>query len=197
MKLSGAKKKLLRKHVLQQARELYLHPQTDVAITESLKNRYPDLAPEQTGEAFHYLAEKNLAKVINRKNRLLVQITPSGIDVLDGAETLRGLEPSSSRYARLGYKKEFRRGILLYCSSFHEFFNEDTEIHAEFRQSGFSNLLIEEVRFHMWYLAEKSFLELKKVDMDGDLIFMARITARGMDIADGNDTDTGISHDAR
>ncbi|GMT42514.1 MAG: hypothetical protein IEMM0002_0925 [bacterium] len=197
MKLSGTKKKFLRKHILQQARELYLHPQTDAAITGNLKQRYPGLTPEIVREAFNYLAGKKLAAIFTPKNRLSIQITPGGIDVLDGAVTISGVEPSSSRYARLGYKKELRRVILLYCCNFHEFFNEDAEIHAEFIQSGFSNLLLEEVRFHIWYLAQKSLLELKRVDMDGDLIFMARITPQGMDVIDGSEINVGVSHEAR
>jgi succinate dehydrogenase flavin-adding protein (antitoxin of CptAB toxin-antitoxin module) len=129
------------------------------------------------------------------KSRLSVRIEPKGIDLLDGALSVRGVEKSSSRYSRLGYKKEIRRGILVYCYSFHEFFNEDTEILQEFRQSGFSNLLIEEVRYHMWYLNKKSLLELKTPDVEDEVIFLARITARGMDVLDNNESEPGVSHD--
>ena len=195
MKLTAAKKRVLRKQVLQQARELYLHPQTDAAIKASLKQRYQALTLEEVRETFNYLADKELVALLRDKARLSIKITPKGIDLLDGAISVRGVEPASSRFNSLGYKKELRRGILVYCYSFHEFFNEDTEILQEFRQSGFSNILMEEVRFHIWYLEQKSLLETKRLDMHGTVIFLARITAKGMDVVDNNESDVGITHD--
>lgn len=195
MKLTAAKKRLLRRQLLQLARELYLHPQSDAAIRESLKPNYPGLTLEQVREIFNYLADKKLVSVMRAGSRLSIRIEPKGIDLLDGALSVRGVEKSSSRYSRLGYKKEIRRGILVYCYSFHEFFNEDTEILQEFRQSGFSNLLVEEVRYHMWYLNKKSLLELKTPDVEDEVIFLARITARGMDVLDNNESEPGVSHD--
>jgi len=195
MKLTAAKKRVLRKQLLQLARELYLHPQSDAAIKASLKRNCPGLTLEHIRETIRYLAEKELVSVVKDKSRLSASITPKGIDLIDGAITVRGIETSSGRFARLGYKKELRRGILVYCYSFHEFFNEDTEILQEFRQSGFSNLLMEELRFHMWYLGQKSLLELKTPEMEGDAFFLARITAKGMDVLDNNDSDPGVSHD--
>jgi hypothetical protein len=82
----------------------------------------------------------------------------------------------------------------MYCYTFRDIFNEDAEIHSEFRASGFSNLLIEEVRFHMWYLTHKKCLELKTPELAGDLVFMARITADGVDVVENSRTDAGISH---
>lgn len=195
MKLTAAKKRVLRKQVLQQARELYLHPQTDAAIKASLKQRYQALTLEEVRETFNYLADKELVAVLRDKARLSIKITPKGIDLLDGAISVRGVEPASSRFNSLGYKKELRRGILVYCYSFHDFFNEDTEILQEFRQSGFSNILMEEVRFHIWYLGRKSLLETKRLDMDGTIIFLARVTAKGMDVVDNNESDVGVTHD--
>lgn len=195
MKLTAAKKRVLRKQLLQLARELYLHPQSDAAIKASLKRNCPGLTLEEVRETIRYLAEKELLSVVKDKSRLSASITPKGIDVIEGAVPVRGIQSSSGRFARLGYKKELRRGILAFCYSFHEFFNEDTEILQEFRQSGFSNLLMEELRFHMWYLGQKSLLELKTPEMEGDALFLARITAKGMDVQDNNDSDPGVSHD--
>lgn len=195
MKLTAAKKRVLRKQILQQARELYLHPQTDAAIKASLKQRYQALTLEEVRETFNYLAGKELVAVLRDKARLSIKITPKGIDLLDGAISVRGVEPANGRFNSLGYKKELRRGILVYCYSFHDFFNEDTEILQEFRQSGFSNILMEEVRFHIWYLEQKSLLETKRLDMDGTIIFLARITAKGMDVVDNNESDVGVTHD--
>lgn len=195
MKLTAEKKRVLRKQLLQLTRELYLHPQSDAAIKASLKRNIPGLTIEQVRETIGYLAEKGLVTELKDKSRLSASITPKGIDVIEGAVSVRGIQTSSGRFARLGYKKELRRGILIYCYSFHEFFNEDTEILQEFRQSGFSNLLMEEMRFHMWYLGEKSLLELKTPEIEGDALFLARITAKGMDVLDNYVSDPGVSHD--
>lgn len=191
--LNSAKKRVVRKHILQLTRELYLHPQTDRAIASNLRPRFPALALEHLHELFNYLAGKEL--VVLRKNRsaLSVQITPKGIDLLDGAITVRGVEPSSAQFTRLEYKKEVRRKILAYCNSFQEYFNEDTEILEEFRESGFFNLLMEEVRFHLWYLNQKSMLDLKTYSVGGEQVFMARITAKGIDVIENNETDPGVS----
>ncbi|MFQ5432929.1 MAG: hypothetical protein ACE5EN_10535 [Nitrospinota bacterium] len=195
MKLTAEKKRVLRKQLLQLTRELYLHPQSDAAIKASLKRNIPGLTIEQVRETIGYLAEKGLVTELKDKSRLSASITPKGIDVIEGAVSVRGIQTSSGRFARLGYKKELRRGILIYCYSFHDFFNEDTEILQEFRQSGFSNLLMEEMRFHMWYLGEKSLLELKTPEIEGDALFLARITAKGMDVLDNYVSDPGVSHD--
>ena len=195
MKLTSDKKRVLRKQLLQLARELYLHPQSDAVIKASLKRNIPGLTIEQVRETISYLAEKGLVTELKDKSRRSASITPKGIDVVDGAIAVRGVETSGGHFARLGYKKELRRGILVYCYSFHEFFNEDTEILQEFRQSGFSNLLMEELRFHMWYLGRKSLLELKTPELEDDVLFLARITAKGMDVLDSNETDPGVSHD--
>ena len=195
MKLTAAKKKVLRKQLLQLARELYLHPQSDAAIKASLIRNIPGLTIEQVRETISYLAEKELVSQVKDKSRLSASITVKGIDVIDGAVPVRGIQTSSGHFTRLGYKKELRRGILVYCYSFREFFNEDTEILQEFRQSGFSNLLMEELRFHMWYLGQKSLIELKTPEIEGGVLFLARITAKGMDVLDNNEPDPGVSHD--
>jgi len=194
MKLTGTKKRILRKRVLESARELYLYPQTDAAVRENLVQRYPGLSVSEVREAFRYLDDKKLARLIGDRGRQSICITPQGIDVLDGSLTVRGVETSNGKLTRLAYLKELRRGILLYCYSFHEFFNEDGEILAEFRQTGFTNLLLEEVRFHMWYLHGKALLQLRKPEIDGEVVFLARITARGMDVIDRNETETGVTH---
>jgi hypothetical protein len=191
--LNAAKKRVVRKHILQIARELYLHPQTGRAIASNLKTRFPALSLEHVHELFNYLAGKELVLLRENRSALSVQITPKGIDLLDGAITVRGVEPSSAQFTRLEYKKEVRRKILAYCNSFQEYFNEDTELLDEFRESGFSNLLIEEIRFHLWYLNQKSMLDLKTFAVGGEQVFMARITPRGIDVIECNETDPGVS----
>ncbi len=193
--MNAAKKRLIRKHILELSRELYLHPITDRAITENIKERHPNLTKACVREHIHYLAAKDMAVLHKKKNTQSIGITTRGIDVLDGAINVRGVEPSDSQSTRLSYKKELRRGILLYCNSFKESYNEDSEIHAEFRASGFKNLILEEIRFHTWYLEQKKFLEVKSYSAVGGLIFLARITADGIDLLENTITDAGVSND--
>ena len=188
-----SKKKILRKQILQQARELYLCPQTDRSIVENLKERYPALTIEQVRELFGYLEKKGLMELHTHRSGESGTITAKGIDALDGAITVRGVEGSPAQYTRLSYKRDLRRRILAYCYSFQEFFNEDTEILEEFRESGYSHILLEEVRFHLHYLNLKELLTLKSVSLGGDMVSMARITANGIDIVEGNGSDAGVS----
>ncbi len=192
----SVKARLLRKHILQLARELYLHPHSGISMAENLKAHFHDLNAEAVSGHFLYLADTGL--LLLRKNRqgMSVQITPKGIDVLDGAVAVRGVEPGDPQLARLSYKKELRRGILHYCYSFRDSFNEDAEMQAEFRTAGFSNLLIEEVRFHMWYLRHKDYLCLQTPSIGGDMVFMAKITPAGVDVVEQAKKDPGITHDA-
>ena len=194
--LNTSKKRVVRKHILQLAGELYLHPQTDKAIASNLKARFPALTLEHVQELFNYLAAKGLVVIRENRSALSVQITPMGIDLLDGAIAVRGVESSSAQFAKLEYKKEIRRKILSYCNSFQEYFNEDTEIRDEFRESGFLNLLIEEIRFNLWYLNQKSMLDLKTFSVGGEQVFMARITPKGIDVIENNEADPGVSGDS-
>ncbi len=191
---TAAKSRLIRKHILQLARELYLHPQTDTAVSENLRAQFHDITSESVRNHFIYLADNGLLSLTKKRNSVSVQIRPKGIDVLDGTLSVKGVEPSNPQLARLTYKKEIRHGILMYCNTFRDIYNEDAEIHSEFRSSGFSNILIEEVRFHIWYLFNKGFLELKTPELAGDRVFMARITADGVDIIENNSTDAGVSN---
>lgn len=190
-----AKTRLIRKHILQLARELYLHPQTDRSVRENLMGHFHDITADDVRGHFLYLAENGLLHLRKNRQELLAQVTPKGIDVLDGAREVRGVERANPQLGRLSYKKEIRRGILLYCYTFRGLFNEDAEIHAEFKSTGFSNLLMEEVRFHIWYLRHKGYLELKTPDLGGDRVFMARITADGVEIIENHRADEGITHD--
>lgn len=190
---SAGKKKVVRKHILQQASDLYLHPLADRTVVANLKNRFPALALEHVRELSGYLEQKELIVLRKSRSGLSLQITAKGIDVLDGAVKVRGVEPACTRFTRLEYKKDIRRGILSYCYSFQEFFNEDTEILEDFRESGFSNLLLEEIRFHIWYLSQKTLLDLKTYSLGGDQVFMARITAKGIDTAENGASEPGVS----
>lgn len=191
-----SKARLIRRHLLQLARELYLHPQRDVTMAENLKGQFHDIDTETIQNHFLYLAERGLLAARRTKNGMSAQITAKGIDVLDGAAAERGVEPTSPHASRLAYKKEIRRVVLQYCYTFRESFNEDAEIMAEFASSGFSNLLPDEVRFHMWYLRHKGCLELKTPTIAGEMVFMAKITADGVDVVEQNRKEPGISHEA-
>jgi len=191
--LTASKKRVVRRHILQQACDLYLHPLSDTVILANLKARFPALHAGHIRDLCGYMEQKELVSIRRRKNGLAIQITAKGVDVLDGAVKVRGVEPPSVRYTRLENKKEIRRGILAYCYSFQDYYNEDSEILAEFRNFGFSNLLMEEVRFHIWYLNQKSLINLKTFNFGGDPVFMVRVTARGMDVVEENIAEPGVS----
>ncbi len=194
--LNVAKKKVVRKHILQQASDLYLHPLTDRAIVANLKNRFSALTIEHARELFDYLQQKGLVTLRKTWSAHSIQVTTKGIDLLDGAIKVRGIEASCREFAKLEYKKEIRRGILAYCYSFQTFFNEDTEILEEFRDSGFLNLLLEEIRFHIWYLGQNELLEIKSFSLGGDQVFMARLTAKGVDVVENSSSEAWGGEDA-
>ncbi len=191
--LTASKKQVVRRHILQQACDLYLHPLSDTVILTNLQARFPALRAVHIRDLCGYMERKELVSIRKRKTGLAIQITAKGVDVLDGAVKVRGIESPSVRYTRLENKKEIRRGILAYCYSFQDYYNEDSEILAEFRNSGFSNLLMEEIRFHIWYLHQKSLVSLKTFSIGGDPVCMVRVTAAGMDVVEKSVAEPGVS----
>jgi len=189
--LNGAKKRKIRKQILQQASDLYLHPLPDRVIAENLKPRFPTLTSKDIVNLATYLEKKNLITLRKSKSGQLIQITAEGIDVLDGSLIARGVEPSNKRLTKLEYKKEIRREIISYCYSFQEFFNEDSEILEEFRKNGFANLLLEEIRFHLWYLNQKNLVDLKTFSVGGEQLFMVRLTAKGIETMENGRQENG------
>ncbi|VAX17020.1 hypothetical protein MNBD_NITROSPINAE04-849 [hydrothermal vent metagenome] len=183
----------LRKSLLGVIAELYLFPQTDEALAQALAEQFPDLDTDGARDCFSYLEKKGYVETSRAKERrMTARITAKGIDLVEGAVTDRGILSARPDFTGLALKRSVRSGILAYCRQFPDSFNGDDEILAELKELGMGALIIEQVRYSIWYLSEKSFLELKTHPLKSDLVFFARITAKGIDLVEGGISDPGV-----
>lgn len=186
----------LRKSLLGVIAELYLFPQTAEGMAQALAGQFADLDIEKVLDCFSYLEKKGYVKTGRAKGRRMTAgITAKGIDLVEGAVSDRGVLPARSDFTGLALKRSIRSGILSYCRQFPDSFNGDDEILAELKELGMGALIIEQVRYNIWYLSEKRFLELKTHPLKSDLVFLARITAQGIDLVEGAVNDPGVNHD--
>jgi len=176
--------------------DLYLFPQPDRALAGALAAQFPGVGESTVRDCFSYLEKKGFVKTVRRKDgQVTAEITAKGIDLVEGAVTDRGVLPARADFTGLTLKRGVRAGILAYCRRFPESFNGDDEILAELKELGLGGLLIEQVRYHIWYLDAKGYVEMKTHPIHGDLVFMARITAAGVDLAEGACSDPGVRAD--
>lgn len=184
----------LRKSLLGVIAELYLFPQADEGMAQALAGQFPDLDIDRVRDCFSYLEKKGYIKTSRAKGRkMTARITARGVDLVEGAVTGRGVLPARPDFTGLALKRGVRSGILSYCRQFPDSFNGDDEILAELKELGMGALIIEQVRYNIWYLSEKCFLELKTHPLKSDLVFLARITARGIDLVEGAISDPGVT----
>ena len=184
----------LRKQALVILAGLYVFPQAETALTSALRPRFPGLDAKKLRDCLAYLEKKGYVTVNTADSGLRsVQITPAGMDVSDGAVSDHGVLPAQPGLTGLIVKRAIRAGVLAFCRQCPEAFNGDDEIHQDLLDQGMESLLIEQVRYHIWYLAKKGLLELRTHPANGDLVYLARITARGMDVNDGLLADPGVT----
>ncbi|MBI5816683.1 MAG: hypothetical protein HZB29_13860 [Nitrospinae bacterium] len=192
---SGAVKSV-RKSALELLAGLYMFPQKDASLAASLKPRFPGLVQKDVKDCLSYLGKKGYLSVHRTGRRpATFQITPLGIDIVDGALNDQGIIPTRPDPAALMAKKAVRSGVVAYCRQYPESFNGDDEIHIDLLDQGMERLLLDDVRYHIWYLAGKEYLEMKTHPASNGVIYLARITARGMDLADGVLSDAGVTND--
>jgi hypothetical protein len=197
--MAGDKKRFrtlaLRKSLLGVIAELYLFPQTAEGLREALASQFARLDIEKVLDCFSYLEKKGYIKTGRAKGKnMSAAITAGGIDLVEGAVTDRGVLPASADFTGLSLKRSVRTGILNYCRQFPDSFNGDDEILAELKDLGMGALIIEQVRYNIWYLSEKGFVDLKTHPLRSDLVFLARITATGIDLVEGAVNDPGVNH---
>ncbi|MBI4665357.1 MAG: hypothetical protein HY751_02980 [Nitrospinae bacterium] len=184
----------LRRLSLQLLAGLYLFPQADRAIAGALRKRFPDMDAKSVRDCLSYLAKKGYVSITRLGDGALsAQITPAGIDIVDGAMEDDGVLPGRADLSALTAKKSIRQALLNYCRQFPESFNGDDEMGMTLADQGMERVLIDQVRFHIWYLSGKGFLDLRSQPVNGDVVYLARITALGMDVADGIAADPGVT----
>jgi len=184
----------LRKQALAMLAGLYMFPQAESALINALRPRFPELDAKKLRDCLAYL-EKKAYVTVNTTDAGLrsVQITPAGIDLSDGAVTDQGVLPSAPGLTGLIVKRAIRMGVLSFCRQCPEAFNGDDEIHQDLVDQGMESLLVDQVRYHIWYLAKKGLLEMRAHPANGDLVYLARITASGMNMSDGLIADPGVT----
>lgn len=184
----------LRKQALAMLAGLYMFPQAEAALAKALKPRFPELDARKLRDCLAYLEKKDYVAVNTAESGLRsVQITPAGIDLADGAVTDQGVLPSRPGLTGLLVKRAIRSGVLAFCRQCPEAFNGDDEIHQDLIDQGMESLMVDQVRYHIWYLAKKGLLEMRAHPANGDIIYLARITASGMNMADGLLADPGVT----
>lgn len=176
--------------------DLYLFPQPARAIAQGLQKQFPGFGEEQALDCFSYLEKKGYVRTEKRKDgQRTAAVTAEGIDLVEGAVADRGVLAAAPEFSGLAIKKEIRGGALSYCRMFPDCYNGDDEILAELRDMGFRTLAMDQVRHQLWYLSLKKFVELKTRPLGRDVVFMARITGRGIDVVEGAISDPGVACD--
>jgi hypothetical protein len=184
----------LRKQALAMLAGLYMFPQAESALASALRPRFPELDANRLRDCLAYLEKKAYVTVNTTDSGLRsVQITPAGIDLSDGAVTDQGILPAQPGLTGLIVKRAIRAGVLAFCRQCPEAFNGDDEIHQDLLDQGMESLLVDQVRYHIWYLAKKGLLDMRTHPANGDMVYLARITASGMDMADGMLADPGVT----
>ena len=187
--------KRTRKLILTALYDLYLFPQSDRAIASALRSIEKEIASdENVKDCLIYLEKKGLVTLQKGiSNKVTARISASGVDIVEGASKDRGILSANPSLTGLATRRASRRFILSYCRQFPESFNGDDEIHAEFAERGLPHILIDQLRFHLWYLSGKNVVELKTQPVAGDVVYLARITAAGIDLLDGAISDPGVA----
>lgn len=184
----------LRKQALTMLAGLYMFPQAETALVNALRPRFPGLDAKILRDCLAYLEKKGYVTVNTADSGLRsVQITPSGVDLSDGAVSDHGVLSGQPGLTGLLVKRAIRAGVLAFCRQCPEAFNGDDEIHQDLVDQGMESLLVDQVRYHIWYLAKKGLLEMRTHPANGDMVYLARITASGMDMADGLLADPGVT----
>ena len=186
----------LRREIIIALADVYLFPQTGRGLASGLKDRFSWLDADRVEDCLSYLAKKGYVEIIHGKDGAgSARITAMGIDLAEGAATCRGVLSFKHDPARLSVKREIRFITLSYCRRFPDSFNGDDEILMELVQRGMTALTIDELRYHVWYLSRKGYLEMKTYPLQRDMVFLGRITARGIDLLEGSLTDAGVTID--
>ncbi|VAX21096.1 hypothetical protein MNBD_NITROSPINAE02-500 [hydrothermal vent metagenome] len=186
----------LRKKVLKTLADLYLYPQSGGALASALRSRHPYIDRQKVRDCFSYLEKKGYVSVSRaRDGKVKAIITSKGIDLADGAVQDSGVLPARPNFTSLMTRKEIRKSVLSFLRQFPDSFNGDDEILAELKELGLVDLIMDQVRFHIWYLSGKKLLEMKTSSLRDELVYYARITARGMDLLDGGLVDPGVNCD--
>ncbi|MBF0292016.1 MAG: hypothetical protein HQK86_07640 [Nitrospinae bacterium] len=184
----------LRKQALTMLAGLYIFPQAETALVNALRPRFPGLDAKILRDCLAYLEKKGYVTVNTADSGLRsVQITPAGVDLSDGAVSDHGVLSAQPGLTGLLVKRAIRSGVLAFCRQCPEAFNGDDEIHQDLVDQGMESLLVDQVRYHIWYLAKKGLLEMRTHPANGDMVYLARITASGMDMADGMLADPGVT----
>lgn len=186
--------KRTRKLVLSALYDLYLFPQSDTSIAQALTaGPLADIGKESVRDCFVYLEKKGYVALQRGASKTVTaRITAFGVDIVEGATKDRGILQVSATLTGLAGRKTARRAILAYCRQFPESYNGDDEIHSEFEELGLGHIMFDQIRFHLWYLSGKNLVELKTQPLAGDVVYLARITATGIDLLDGAVTDPGV-----
>ncbi|MBI4827235.1 MAG: hypothetical protein HY804_00195 [Nitrospinae bacterium] len=188
-----AHSRAIRKEIVALLAQLYLFPQTVRALTAALGARFPGLEQDAARDALMYLEKKGYIRLAQGQGgRTTARVTPKGIDLADGAISDDAISPIRPGPAALALARQTRLLILAYCRRFPEAWNGDDEILAETSPILAGAVSLDQVRYHLWYLAGKGCLEMKTRAHLRDVVVMARITARGMDLLDGATEDPGV-----
>jgi hypothetical protein len=183
----------LRRSVLALLSDLYLFPQTDRLIAGALRDDTPGLTVETVRSALAYLSKKGYVDAPHSGPALVARITAAGVDVAEGAVVDRGILAARPSFSGLSFKRQARRWILAYCAQFPNAWNADDEIHAEFAERGGGPMTLEQVRVGVWYLAGKGYVEMRTQPVAGEIAYLSRITAEGIDLVEGVDADPGVA----
>ncbi len=157
----------------------------------------PSLTDRQVRRHFAYLEKKGFLQTQpGAHDTVTARIVPAGIDIAEGAVTDAGILPVRPEATGLRFKRHARRWVLAYCAQFPDVINADDEIHAEFTERGGVHLSLEQVRMAIWYLGGKGYVDMKTQPVSGDFVYLARITASGIDLVDGIAADPGVADEA-
>ncbi|MFW2331141.1 MAG: hypothetical protein ACN4E2_02440 [Nitrospinota bacterium] len=188
--------KRLRRLILSILNDLYLFPQSERLIKSTVQEQFSNTTTKEIRDCFTYFSKRNYIDITGSNDDLLTaKITAKGVDIAQGSIIGKAILTSHLASSRLKLKKAIRSKILEYCSWYPESFNSDDEIHSELQDQNGSRISLESVRMDIWYLSEKCYTEMRTQPIFGDFIYLARITAKGINLVEQAISDPGVSQD--
>lgn len=193
---SRARSRRARALILSALNEVYIFPQSERALLAAITELKPDLTERDVRAGLTYLEKKGYATIHNGPDgERSARVSSDGVDLAEGAARDRGIAILKFNPRELRLKRALRHSILSYLSWFPESYSSDDEMLDEFQKSFGLTPTLDQIRFGIWYLFGKSLIEMKTRHLFGDFIYLARITARGIDILDGTESDPGVARD--
>lgn len=190
-----------RLRILQILAGMFEHAVSDKVMKESLEQYGVNLSKKDICKEYEYLtaldidggAPPIIVNKIEEHNMWTARITAVGIDLVFGASSTPGVRPANPAIENLAFKKDIRRGILSHLNERRGKFVDDFDISEAFVRDSYIHVTTSDMQFHIWYLADKNYVEIFESHITANTDVRARITPDGINLVEENATDIGVT----